>query len=85
MPERQTPHWNFILKYADEIGLITDSADEIQHWKVELFDWDSTELQYSFRRINLDVVYLKFADFVDSTSLSLLLQEHDLEICNTKI
>ena len=32
--ERQTPHWNFILKYADEIGFVTGVTDKIQHWKV---------------------------------------------------
>ena len=83
-PERQTPHWNFILKYADEIGYITNTTDKIQHWKVELFDWDSSELPYSFRKINSDVAYLKFKDFVDSTGILTLLQEYDLEICNTK-
>ncbi|MBE5853665.1 MAG: hypothetical protein E7299_12090 [Lachnospiraceae bacterium] len=82
--ERQTPHWNFILKYADEIGFVTDSNDEIQHWKVEVFDWDSSELQYYFTKINSDVAYLKFADFADSTGILTLLQEHDSEICNTK-
>lgn len=82
--ERQTPHWNFILKYADEIGFVTDSTDEIQHWKVEVFDWDSSEPLYSFRKINVNVAYLKFSDFADATGILTLLQEYDFEISNTK-
>ncbi len=82
--ERQTPHWNFILKYADEIGYISESENDVKHWKVKLFDWDNVKSPYIFKKITPSVVYLRMDDFVDSTGISSLLDENDFELRTTK-
>lgn len=82
--ERQTSQWNFILKYADEIGYISESEDDVKHWKVELFDWDNVKSPYIFKKITPSVSYLRLDDFVDSTGISSLLEENDFELRTTK-
>ncbi len=82
--ERQTPHWNFILKYADQIGYVSASEEVVKYWNVELFEWDSENVPYSFRKISPSVSYLRLEDFVDSTGISSLLEENDFELRTTK-
>lgn len=82
--ERQTPYWNFILKHIDEIGYISESEDDVKHWKVELFDWDNEKSPYIFKKITPSVSYLRLDDFVDSTGISSLLEENDFELRTTK-
>lgn len=82
--ERQTPHWNFILKYADQIGYIRMSEDNVKYWDVELFDWCNEKTPYIFRKITPLVSYLRLDDFMDSTGISSLLEENDSELRTTK-
>jgi len=82
--ERQTPHWNFILKYANRIGYVRGTEDDVKYWNVELFDWDKGNSPYSFKKITPSVSYLRLDDFVDSTGISSLLEENDFELRTTR-
>ncbi len=83
-PERQTPHWNFILKYADQIGYVRGTEDDVKYWNVELFDWKKGNSPYIFKKIAPSVSYLRLEDFVDSTGIASLLEENDFELRATK-
>lgn len=82
--ERQTPHWNFILKYADQIGYIRGTEDDVKYWNVEVFDWEKGNSPYIFKKITPSVSYLRLDDFVDSSGISSLLEENDFELRTTK-
>ncbi len=84
LEERQTSQWNFILKYTDEIGYISELEDDVKHWKVELFDWENGKVPYVFEKFNPSVSYLRLDDFVDSTRISSLLEENDFELRTSK-
>jgi len=79
-PERQTPHWNFILKYADQIGYIRGTEDDVKYWNVEVFDWEKGNSPYIIKKITPSVSYLRLDDFVDSSGISSLLEENDYEL-----
>ena len=82
--ERQTPHWNFILKFANQIGYIKQSEEAIKYWEVELFEWNSEFSPYTFKKINNSTVYLKMEDFVDPVKISSLCEKYDSEIRTSK-
>ncbi len=82
--ERQTPHWNFILKYADQIGYVRASEEDVKYWNVELFDWNSEKAPYIYKKITPAVSYLRFEDFSDAAAISLLLEQNDAELRITK-
>lgn len=82
--ERQTPHWNFILKYADQIGYVKKFEEDVKYWNVELFDCDSEKSPYIFKRINNSVSYLRLENFMESGKISSLLEKNDLELRTAK-
>lgn len=82
--ERQTPYWNFILKYTNQIGYIRASEDDVKYWDIELFDWVSEKAPYSYEKINDSISYLRFEDFVDYTEISSLLEKNDFDLRTTK-
>lgn len=82
--ERQTPHWNFILKFVNQIGYSRELGEHVEYWNVELFEWDCAEPAYFFKRMNNSTVYLRMADFMDATRISSLCEENDSEIRNAK-
>lgn len=82
--ERQTPQWNFILKYTDRLGYIRGSGTDIKYWDVELIDWDNQDNKYSYKKITPSVSYLKIEDFMDANRISSILAENDLELRATR-
>lgn len=81
--ERQTPYWNFLLKYTNQMGYVRASED-VAYWDVELFDWINKDEPYIYKKIDDSISYLRFEDFVDYMKISSLLEEHDSELQTTK-
>ena len=81
-PERQHKEWAYFVGYAKEVTVVRNGKEEQLH--VQPTAHPNKPLQFEWRRLSEDIVYLKLEDFTDEAAISQLYADSQAAIEQAK-
>ena len=81
-PERQHKEWAYFVGHAGEVTVVRNGKEEQLH--VQPTAHPNKPLQFEWRRLSEDIVYLKLEDFTDEAAISQLYADSQVAIEQAK-